>query len=340
MPVKATDPVYLQALSPKDKKWDERRAEASAFRDLYTGTKFHKHSKRIDGCARLLEFGFSVSDDGVSALKLQRTWFCRVRHCPVCQWRRSLMWRARAFAALPKVLEHYPKARFIFLTLTVRNCELSELRQTLTQMNKSWTLLTKRKEWPALGWIRSVEVTRSRDDTAHPHFHCLLMVPPSYFKGGAYLSQKRWSEVWRSCLKVDYDPIIHVQVVKPLKGTQKGEEGASMLSAVCETLKYSVKPSDVLRDESSKNPSIDNKGGATYTAMSNQDWLVNMTEHLKKTRAVAVGGVLKDFMKALEDEPEDLIHVDESGITEIDNDSPRVFFGWRERLTRYTLAGS
>lgn len=250
------------------------------------------------------------------------------------------MWRARAFTALPKVLEHYPKARFVFLTLTVRNCELSELRQTLTRMNKSWTLLTKRKEWPALGWIRSVEVTRSRDDTAHPHFHCLLMVPPSYFKGGAYLSQRRWSEVWRACLKVDYDPIIHVQVVKPPKGTQDGQEGVSMMNAVCETLKYSVKPSDVLRGDSSKNPSTDNKGGDTYKGVSDRDWLVTMTEHLKKTRAVAVGGVLKDFMKAIEEEPEDLIHVDENGITEVDNDSPRVFFGWRERLTRYTLAGS
>jgi hypothetical protein len=23
--------------------------------------------------------------------------FCRVRTCPVCQWRRSLMWKAKAY---------------------------------------------------------------------------------------------------------------------------------------------------------------------------------------------------------------------------------------------------
>ncbi|WP_170869787.1 protein rep, partial [Shigella sonnei] len=26
-------------------------------------------------------------------LRLREAHFCRVRHCPVCQWRRSLMWQ-------------------------------------------------------------------------------------------------------------------------------------------------------------------------------------------------------------------------------------------------------
>jgi plasmid rolling circle replication initiator protein Rep len=227
------------------------------------------------------------------------------------------MWRAKAFKVLP-----HPKSRFIFLTLTVKNCQLSELKQTLVWMNKSWTLLTKRKEWPAQGWIKSVEVTRSGDDLAHPHFHCLLMVRPSYFTTG-YLSQKRWAELWQDCLKVDYSPVVHIQTIKPPKGTSEGQEGAAMLTALCETLKYSVKPSDVLRD--------DNRG------MSNQEWLVELTKQLHKTRAVATGGVLKEYLKLLEEEPDDLIFADESGITEPDLDGPRVAFGWREKTKRYRL---
>lgn len=323
MPITATDPVYLAALSPKDVKWDERRAEADGFRDLYKDTDFDRYSSRITNCSELLVFAFQVADTGECALKLQAARFCRVRHCPVCQWRRSLMWRAKAFKVLPQLMEQYPKSRFIFLTLTVKNCQLSELKQTLAWMNKSWTLLTKRKEWPAQGWIKSVEVTRSHDGSAHPHFHCLLMVPPGYFKGGAYLSQERWSELWKGCLKVDYTPMVHIQAIKPPKGIQKATEADAMLTALCETLKYTVKPGDILGDESD--------------AEANQAWLVELTKQLHKTRAVATGGVFKNCLRLLEEEPDDLIHSDDDGINEADMDSPRIAFGWREKAKRYRL---
>lgn len=342
MPKLATEPVYppsystnaanchqqqasevsLVDLSPKDKKWDERRAEADGFKNLYKGTEFDTYSARIRVCSELLVFAFQVNETGNYALKLQDARFCRVRHCPVCQWRRSLMWRAKAFKVLPEVVKQYPKSRFIFLTLTVKNCQLSELRDTLAWMNKSWKLLTKRKEWPAQGWIKSVEVTRSDDDLAHPHFHCLLMVRPSYFTTG-YLSQKRWSELWQGCLKVNYTPVVHIQTVKPAKGVEKALDGSAMLTALCETLKYSVKPEDILGD--------DDRG------MSNQEWLVELTHQLHKTRAVATGGVLKEHLKLLEEEPDDLIFADESGVTEAEPDSPVVAFGWREKAKRYKL---
>ena len=322
MPITATDPVYLTDLSAKDKKWDERRAEADGFKNLYKGTDFDCYSARITNCSELLVFAFQVADTGECALKLQAARFCRVRHCPVCQWRRSLMWRAKAFKVLPQVVEQYPKSRFLFLTLTVKNCQLSDLKETLAWMNKAWTKLTQRKEWPGQGWIKSVEVTRSDDDSAHPHFHCLLMVRPSYFTTG-YLSKKRWAELWGDCLKVNYTPVVHVQTIKPSKGIQEAMDGSAMLTALCETLKYSVKPGDVLEGDSQ--------------GMSNQDWLVELTKQLHKTRAVATGGVLKEYMALVEQDPEDLIHADEESINEADTNSPRVAFGWREKAKRYRL---
>jgi plasmid rolling circle replication initiator protein Rep len=322
MPITATEPVYLTALSPKDKNWDERRAEADGFRDLYKGTDFDCYASRITNCSELLVFAFQVAETGVCALKLQAARFCRVRHCPVCQWRRSLMWRAKAFKVLPQVIEKYPKSSFLFLTLTVKNCRLEELRETLTWMNKAWKKLTERATWPAQGWIKAVEVTRDHQDWAHPHFHCLLMVPPGYFRGGVYLSQERWSQLWGDCLKVNYTPVVHIQAVKAPKGTSEGQAGAAMLTALCETLKYSVKPSDVLRD--------DGKG------MADQEWLVELTKQLHKTRAVATGGILKEFM-SVEEDPDSLIHADDDSINEADTDSPRVAFGWREKAKRYRL---
>ena len=79
-------------------------------------------------------------------LRLRSAQFCRVRHCPVCQWRRTLMWQARFYQALPKIVVDYPSSRWLFLTLTVRNCEIGELGTVLTAMNAAFKRMEKRKE--------------------------------------------------------------------------------------------------------------------------------------------------------------------------------------------------
>jgi len=191
-------------------------------------------------------------------------------------------------------------------------------------MNKSWQRLTERKEWPAQGWVKAVEVTRGTDDTAHPHFHALLMVPEGYFKRG-YLSQARWTELWQSCLRVDYTPVVDVRAIRPRKGTPEAQISSAMMAAVTETLKYSVKPSDILR-------------GDEHSQVSDKGWLLNLTQQLHKTRAIATGGVLKAYLaNLLEEEPEDFIHAEEQA--ESSSESPRVYFGWREHLSRYQAVG-
>lgn len=306
-----TTAFYLSVASPKDKPWDVHRQNADQVQDLYASTDFERYSQRIQECSQWLKFAVVLTEAEALGLKLHAAHFCRVRFCPVCQWRRSLMWRARFFQAVPRIFEARPTARFIFLTLTVRNCELGELRSTIEQMNKAWTLLTKRKQFPALGWVKSVEVTRSKDGLAHPHFHALLMVNPGYFKNG-YLSQATWTELWKASLRIDYTPIVNVKTVKP-RATAGDDPGSALAAGLLETLKYGVKESDLVAD---------------------QDWLVGLTQQLHKTRAVAVGGELRQFLK--DDEPEDLIHTDdEIGMDEVTDDSPRLVFGWRERIQRY-----
>ncbi|MBX0586923.1 protein rep, partial [Campylobacter jejuni] len=70
--------------------------------------------------------------------------------------------------------------------------------------------------------------------TYHPHIHVLLMVRPSYFKGGNYISQKEWGDMWAQSLKVDYVPIVDVRSVK--------EQGKGLKGAILETAKYPTKP--------------------------------------------------------------------------------------------------
>lgn len=308
--------TYLADLSPRDKPWDTHKAQSEAVRDLYRGTDFEAYAQRIAVCAETLGFGWTSNlDTGELALKLQSARFCRVRLCPTCQWRRSLMWIARFHQAIPKIVEDNPTARFVFLTLTVKNCELSDLRAQLDHMNKAWTRLSQRKAFPALGWVKSIEVTRGKDDTAHPHIHAVLMVQSSYFSHG-YITQAKWTELWQSCLRVDYTPIVNVKAVRPKKG--KGSLGSdaldmqqATLDAIRETLKYSVKPSDLA---------------------DNQDWLIELTRQLLNTRAVAVGGVLKSYIS--EQEPEDLIHTDDAELDDV-IDGEQVYFNWRERVKKY-----
>jgi plasmid rolling circle replication initiator protein Rep len=305
---------YLSDVSQKDKPWDVHRSASDQVKLIYRDTEYRDYATRIQRCSTLLEFSLSTSDENELKLKLQRAFFCRVRHCPVCQWRRSMKWRARFIQALPKIYEDYPTVRWIFVTLTVQNCPLEDVRTTLKQMGAAWEKFSHRKAFPALGWIRAVEVTRSKNGYAHPHYHCLIAVPASYF-GSKYLKQSDWTEMWKQSLRVDYTPVVDVRSVKP-KSKARGEAAQrEIFEAVCETFKYSVKESDLLADGS---------------------WLVLLTYQLHKTRAIATGGILKKYLLDKDcEQAEDLINIMQDPDEPKNESDPIIAFGWREKVKRY-----
>jgi len=233
-------------------------------------------------------------------LKLSSAYFCRVRWCPVCQWRRSLMWKAKSAKILPSVIQAYPSYRWLFLTLTIKNCPIGELRSTLTHLNKSFQRLSELKAFPGQGWIRAAEVTRSKDGTAHPHFHVLMMVKPNYFSRD-YLSIDKWKTMWAQSLRIDYIPQVDIKAIK------RGDNLSGILS---EVIKYQVKESDLVADK---------------------DWFLELTEQLHKTRAISTGGILKEYFRELENEPEDLIGVD----GEIAESLGELYFAWMQHYQQY-----
>jgi plasmid rolling circle replication initiator protein Rep len=300
-----TNAPALTDLSEKDKPWDKHRGNADKVANHYRGSEFRQYATRIDFCSQLLDFRLVPDvDQGELKLKLSSARFCRVRTCPVCQWRRSLMWKAKAYKVLPKIVKDFPTHRWLFVTLTVKNCQITELKETLTWMNKSWQRLTQLKAWPAEGWLRSTEVTRGKDGSAHPHFHTLILVKPGYF-GKNYVKQAEWVEMWRRSLRIDYNPILDVQAVK---------KGQQPMQLVPELLKYCVKESDLVVD---------------------REWFIELTRQLHKMKAVVVGGVLRQYLRELENEPEDLIGKDEEG--EGDLDEGHLYFGWKRRDKKYKL---
>jgi plasmid rolling circle replication initiator protein Rep len=300
-------PRYLTDYSPKDAPWDVHRAQAQQVEGIYSGTIFDRLAGRIKGCTGYLGFAWETDpDSGESRLKLRAAEFCRVRHCPVCQWRRSLMWQARFLKALPAIEQAYPSARWLFLTLTVRNCPITDLRATIRDMNKAWQRLIKRHEFAGnvQGWIRTTEVTKGkdRDDSAHPHFHCLLMVRPSYFTHG-YVTQSRWTGIWQECARLDYTPIVDIRAVKP----KPGSTTSALRNAVSETLKYAVKPEDMTGE-----------------------WLIELTKQVFRLRFIASGGVLRNILREAEESDEDLMLAEDG-----EGGEPTLFFDWRREIKRY-----
>lgn len=299
----------LSVYSPRDAKWDTHRGNAQAIGKYYDQAEhFARLGERIAGCSTLLGFAWHTdTDTGESRLKLRTAAFCCVRHCPVCQWRRSLRNTARFFAAIPALQEQFPTHRWVFLTLTVRNCEPDQLRDTIKGMNAGWQRLIQRKDWPALGWARATEVTRNEDDgSAHPHFHVLMMVPAGYFSGRIYVKQDEWAARWQHAMRLDYVPVVDVRAVK------SKNEGQTLQAAVVETLKYATKVEDSLRDAA---------------------WLYAITEQLHKLRFVATGGALKNILK---DDMTNAEMIAGDDPAESTPDAPSMWFGWRPTTRHYT----
>jgi len=308
---------YLSDYNANDKPWDEHRGLCDEVGGLYAAAvEFERYASRMADCSGLLRFGWSDNPEtGETRLRLRDAQFCRVRNCPVCQWRRSLMWQARFYQSLPKLVEAYPLARWVFLTLTVRNCSITELGSTLGAMNSAFKRLAARKEFkPVLGWIRTVEVTRGKDGSAHPHFHALMMVPPSWFTRD-YVNHSRWVSLWQDCLRVPYEPNVDIRPVKIKKSSEGQSEplADALQRAVAETLKYAVKPADMTADP---------------------DWFLELTRQTFKRRFVATGGVLKDDLKLEEESDADLALADSELDGEAD-DGFRLAFAWRSKEKRY-----
>ena len=298
--------TFLESLSEKDKPWDKHRRNADIISNYYRQGGMDSHADRVSLCSQLLEFK-SVPDKGQNQQKLKLTsaQFCRVRHCPICQWRRSLRWKARAYENLPRVVADYPNGRWIFLTLTMKNCQLTNLREVLSHLNQSFRRLTQLKVFPGIGWIKSVEITRGRDgQSAHPHLHCLILLKDTYYKED-YLSKSDWIALWKQCLRVDYCPILDVKAVNA---------ESSPVGLIAEILKYQCKESDLIAD---------------------CDWFLEYVKQVHGTRAVGVGGVLRNYFRELEEEPEDLIGHDEE--SEEETEEPSLYFRWNRSFKKYVM---
>lgn len=271
-----------------------------------------RKAERLRDCGNFLKF--AIKEDGSKRLAHMDS--CRVRLCPMCAWRRSLKVHAHTVQILDAMNDKYA---FVFLTLTVRNCDGSELSETIDQMMAAWQRLSQRKAFRTVvkGFYRGLEITHNVNplspayDTYHPHFHVLLAVNKSYFKKSTYLSKDEWAALWQQSLKADYEPVIDVRRVK---GTTS--------QAVAEAAKYTVKDAD-------------------YIVSDDWDLTIDTVRILDKAlenrRLVAYGGLMKEIHKQLnlDDEVDgDLVHVGDDAADVSDTEQTVSFF-WHTGYSQY-----
>lgn len=300
--------------------WKRDKLKTILIGESFKRLNNEKKALRLFDCGTYLEFKRFLSDN---ERRLFRANFCKVRLCPMCMKRRS----KKIYGQASKVMNvAQNKYEFLFLTLTIKNCKAEDLKETLDLMFKSWTKMFRRAaiQKAVKGWFRGLEVTHNLDhnsesyNTFHPHFHVILAVNKSYFKSKNYLKQSDFKELWKSCLGVDYDPIVDV---RRFRASDKKE----LAKSLAEATKYTVKDSDFIINED-----IILTDCAIYT----------LDQALANRRLTAWGGELKEIHKQLNlDDAEDGDLVNTDNEDEIREDLNYIIecVGWNFGLSNYYI---
>ncbi len=315
----------------RERPWRKYKIQAEILADAYAGYDDSK-AARLRQCDKSLTF--EVDDN--NNMRLVGAESCRVRLCPLCSWRRSLKSYYNAAKIVQYLWDNDKPYRYIFVTLTIKNCTADNLPATLDTLFKGVKLLNNRKDikqaW--LGQIRNLEVTHninrdSKDfDTYHPHIHCLVAVAPDYFNNH-YISQRRLTELWQQALGVEYTPIVDIRKVRGqtdcggvelLPAADGGELPPH--KAIAEVSKYATKPGDII---------VPDDWDLTVDAVKALDYA------LANRRLINYSGVCRAAKKALnlEDaEDGDLINVGDD--TTIDSGTARrVYYWWYSGVKDY-----
>ena len=213
-----------------------------------------KKQKRICDCGRFVQLNKykSISTEEIKK-KIEQAFMCGYRYCPLCNYYRICSVSPQMVRALEQ--EQSKGNKILFLTLTISNCQYSEIRKTISNMNKAYFRLTRLSFFKNVNaWIRTTELTFNIKGEAHPHFHIVLSVNENYFKKGNYKTTREWSKIWSKACKSD-KPLI-VDIRKAYKSKKNFKRDLDIQSTVKELAKYCIKSTDLQRIKTPENMEI------------------------------------------------------------------------------------
>lgn len=293
----------VQTLQDKRYDWKKKKEKTMLLYELYEKAGFPDYAARTRDCATFLQF--NVYRNGERRLRAAN--FCKLRLCPMCIGRRARR-SAWKLSQVLNMVEAEHQAKFIFLTLTMKNVPGDQLGDAIGELTRAWERFRKQKqlERSVKGWFRAVEIVR-RGGGYGPHIHAILAVEPDYFskesrQSGKYLNQSELIDRWQKALRVDYRPSVRIQTTKAKAGTGEAIKSAGGRAAV-EAAKYSVKDEEYIDPKLPEDRAV--------------EILKDYTHALRRRRLTAFGGWMKDAAKRLDAEDldnGDLIHVDDDAI--------------------------
>lgn len=274
-------------------KFSPKREHSELLAKSYERLGYDSKGERVGECATYLEFRLTEK------WRLHKANFCRDRLCPLCSWRRT----QKIFGQVSRIMEVIGDSySYIFLTLTVPNCDGEKLSATLDDMQKGFHKLVNYKKFKAavVGTFKSLEITRNRKNgTYHPHYHCILAVEKDYFTSDKYIKRDTWLAMWQKAMKNPAITQVDVRKCKPKEEIKEGERSVKSIgAAVAEAAKYAVKSSDYI---------IENDPELT------DDIVFTLSAALHGRRLCSFSGVFDDIRKqlSLDDcENGDLVHTD------------------------------
>jgi len=274
-------------------------------------TGFKKESEQVLHCGSYLVFSKQEHQQTKETRnRLKEANFCKFRFCSTCNWRRNRNINRELLDAFTSI-ESDRSVSYIFLTLTIKNVATSDLRATVKHMNDSFKRMSKTKAFKdvVLGHFKALEIVgdKTPPGEVHPHFHIILIVSNTYFKGNYYLSQKKWTEMWQKALRVDYTPVVDVRRIKA-KETKSGKKLTALQSAVFEVAKYSVKHTELTQKP--------------------DDEFVTIMLQTRKMRFFSTGGILKEKINLLKCD-EELINFRQE-IEEMWQEIEELIYEWKD----------
>lgn len=301
----------VETLQDRRFDWRERKEKTMLLYELYEKAGYPEYAARTRDCATFLQFNVYRSGER----RLRTANFCKLRLCPMCIGRRARR-SAWKLSQVMNLVEREHQAKFIFLTLGMRNVPGHELGNAIGQLTAAWNHFLKQRqvERSVKGWFRAIEITRGNgitkeDKGYHPHIHAIIAVEPDYFskvsrKSGKYLNQSDLVERWQKALRVDYLPTVNIKTTRAKAGTGRALASGGGKAAL-EAGKYAVKDEDYIDPRMPEERAI--------------GILRDYTEALRRRRLTAFGGWLKEAARKLDAEnldDGDLIHTDDDAIRE------------------------
>ena len=113
---------------------------------------------------------------------------CRDRHCVECTRIKSWIYQSRLKrTAIEKIKSDFKTDEFLFLTFTLKNPKVTQMRKAMRTMSQAFGMLTRRKPFSDIfrGGIRCLEVTRNYAERlknhCHPHIHAIAQTKADAF---------------------------------------------------------------------------------------------------------------------------------------------------------------